>query len=358
MQTCKLLIVLLSAGICVAAGRTLAGEEANTSLSIEESNLLDMLKACPHKIVHESYRNNNWELIVRNADGSEPVNITNTPDIDELYPKASPTGDTIAFVADESSGDQRTRNVYLMDIDGTNRRKIGKNGRQPFWKPDGKTLCFLRGERLVYGEGGSANREMYFYHVDADRTEPHPRKDLAGLLNPGWCAGKEWIVSSVMGGMGFGHSICAIEASGNRVMELRRSRSEAVDIYQCRPDVSADGKRVAWGKEDLEDCMWIEVGQLDFSEGDPKVTNRRYVAQVDYPLQVYHVDWSPDNCFIACAMGGRGTRMEPAGFVVGTKARGWDIYVIDPSRHNVVVQITHDGLSNKEPDWIKVDKKE
>jgi len=50
--------------------------------------------------------------------------------------------------------------------------------------------------------------------------------------------------------------------------------------------------------------------------------------------------------------------MEPAGYVVGNKAKGWENYVVDPSKHNVTVQITHDGLSNKEPDWIKVSKKE
>lgn len=334
--------------------QAIAGQEPNTLLSIDNNNLLDTLKDYPYKIVHESYRNNNWELIIRNADGSEPVNLTNTPGIDELYPKASPKGDKIAFVADEGSGDKRTRNVYLMDVDGTNRIKIGNNGRQPFWKPDGKTLCFLRGERLVYGEGGSANKEMYYYNIETNAIEPHPKKDLAGLLNPCWSAGKEWFVSSVMGGMEIGHSICAIDSAGKRVVELRRSLSESEDIYQCRPDISPDGKWIAWCKEDCYDCMWLEIGQLDFSNDTPKVTNLRYAVKVDYPMQIYHADWSPENRFVSYAMGGRGTKMEPAGYVVGTKAKGWNIYIADPSKHNVVVQITNDGLSNKEPDWIRI----
>ncbi len=40
------------------------------------------LKQIPFKIVHETYRETNgkrnWEIFIRNADGSDPVNLTNT----------------------------------------------------------------------------------------------------------------------------------------------------------------------------------------------------------------------------------------------------------------------------------------
>src|SRR5262245_48704256 len=50
-------------------------------------DLLTELKSYPHKIVYESNRDGNWELYLVNADGSDPVNLTRTPDVDELYPK-------------------------------------------------------------------------------------------------------------------------------------------------------------------------------------------------------------------------------------------------------------------------------
>ena len=63
------------------------------------------LKQIPFKIVHETYRETdrklNWEIFIMNADGSDPVNLTNTPDIDEMYPHVSPDGTKICFVADE-----------------------------------------------------------------------------------------------------------------------------------------------------------------------------------------------------------------------------------------------------------------
>ncbi len=57
------------------------------------------------KIVFETYRNtngkDNWELYLMNADGSDPVNLTRTPDLDEMYSHASPDGTKICFVVDE-----------------------------------------------------------------------------------------------------------------------------------------------------------------------------------------------------------------------------------------------------------------
>src|SRR4030042_6989407 len=82
----------------------------------------------PYKILFETYRdtdgNLNWELYQMNADGSNPVNLTRTPDLDEMYPHASPDGTKISFVVDEGRGRDKVRSVYYMNIDGTG--KIGR----------------------------------------------------------------------------------------------------------------------------------------------------------------------------------------------------------------------------------------
>src|SRR6266568_3163432 len=72
------------------------------------------LKSYRHKIVYETNRDGNFELYLCNADGSNPVNLTNTKDIDELYPKPAPDGTKICFVADEGTGDAKVRNIYCM----------------------------------------------------------------------------------------------------------------------------------------------------------------------------------------------------------------------------------------------------
>src|SRR5438309_8724020 len=116
----------------------LCGEaRAGDNLASASRELLAELKNYPHKIVYETNRDGNWELYLCNADGSDSVNLTRTPDVDELYPKPSPDGSKICFVADERKSDAKIRNIYYMNSDGTNRIKIAENGREPCWNADG-----------------------------------------------------------------------------------------------------------------------------------------------------------------------------------------------------------------------------
>ena len=70
----------LLAGLClfltVSAGQTLAEEPAPELLRTQ-------LSAYSHRVVCESVRDGNWELYLMNADGTNPVNLTRTPDVDE-----------------------------------------------------------------------------------------------------------------------------------------------------------------------------------------------------------------------------------------------------------------------------------
>ena len=336
---------------------------ASGAKAAAEARLRAELKACPFKIVYESFRDGNWELMAMNADGSGRRNLTNTPDIDEMFPHASPDGTKVAFVAETGKGKARTRDVYWMSLDGAGPRvKVGQSGRQPFWCPGGRRIGFVRGTHVTYGEGGNANKELYFYDIEARTIACHPNQAIAGLLNPCMSPDGAWTIASAMGGMGFAASIIAVETKGSRVVELARSHSEAKNVYQCRPDISPDGTRVAWGKDDVDNhygfghrTMFVEVGDIDLNAPTPKVTHRRYAVTVKHPLETYHVDWSPDGRYIAYSQGSRGLgRMARAHFVVGAKAEGWDIWVVKPSEPEVAVQLTHDGLSNKEPDWISV----
>ena len=340
--------------------------QAAKSPDARQKKLLAELKACPHKLVYESFRNGNWELMLVNADGSGRRNLTNTPAIDEMFPHASPDGTRLAFVAETGKGKARARHVYWMPLDGSAPRvKVGEHGRQPFWCPDSRRIGSLRGTRVTYREGGKANKELSFYDIVTRSSTPHPNNKIAGLLNPCMSPDGKWVIASAMGGLGFGHSIVAIEAAGKRVVELARSHSEGKNIYQCRPDISPDGRHVAWGKEDVDSrlglgrrTMFVEVADIDTAAPTPTIANRRYVVTVKNPLENYHVDWSPDSQYIAYAQGSRARgRMAKARYVVGVQAQGWDIWVVKPSQPGIAVQITHDGLSNKEPDWVFVPRK-
>jgi hypothetical protein len=46
--------------------------------------------------------------------------------------------------------------------------------------------------------------------------------------------------------------------------------------------------------------------------------------------------------------------MKTARYVIGVEAKGWDICIADANGYHRWHAITHDGLSNKEPDWLPV----
>lgn len=107
-------------------------------------DLIEELKQLPYRIVFESHQDQDWDLFQVRADGSERVNLTNTPDIDELYPHVSHDGTKVCFSVDEGEGDKKNRNVYCMNLDGTGRQLVALSARDACWSADDKSIVYLR----------------------------------------------------------------------------------------------------------------------------------------------------------------------------------------------------------------------
>ena len=292
-----------------------------------------------HRVVCESFRDGNWELYVMNADGSDPVNLTQTDDVHELYPHASPDGLRICFVADRGEGRERTRTACVMNVDGSERIEIGP-GRQPCWHPDGGAIAYLPAEFTEFTFMDYATRGIEVYDVVAKTITKHPNDAIHHLYNLCYAAGGDWFVATVHGGMGYDHAILAIEASGTRVVDL--------GIGGCRPDISPDGTKIAWGPSDWK----LQIADISFAGDEPKVTNRRDVMTSAAPNKIYHIDWSPDGRYVAFSRGPTKKGLGPVCELVGVKADGWDICVADAAATNDYSIITTGGDSNKEADWV------
>lgn len=307
-------------------------------LSPFPSSELD-LATCPFKIVYETLRETdgkeNWELYLIKADGSEPVNLTRTGDIDEMYPHASPDGTKICFVADEGTGRNKVRNVYYMNLDGTGRVKVAGNARQPCWSPDSRKIAYLKAEFKRYTKTDYATKELVFYDLKTGRHAPHPNKKLHHLYNICWSPDAQWFVATVHGGMGHGHAILAFEAQGTVVYDLTK-----FGVTGCRPDLCFDSTKVTWGLTDWDLCM----AKIDLTAPTPQVTKVNRFVKCDEKCEVYHTDFSPDGRYIAFSYGPK------AGEQVAEKAPGWNICV--SNLDGQWVQITIDGHHCKEPDWV------
>jgi len=307
--------------------------------------LLAALKATKHKIVCESNRSGNWDLWIMNADGSNPVNLTKTVEIDELYPKVSPDGTKICFVGDEGKGDEKVRNLYVMDIDGSNRTKIADNSREPCWSHDGTRIGFLRAEFDKFTYSDMATKGIFVYDLKNGQIRQHPNKKIEHLYTLNW-PNEKWFVATVHGGMGFKHGILALEAEGEGVYDL--------NLSGCRPDISPDGKQIAWGHGDYA----IGIADIELPDtGAPKATNVRNIVESKDPMETYHVDWSPDGKFVAFSFGPKVKGKSLKGLLPefpGVEAPGWNVTVADVTKKNTYVQVTTDGKSCKEPDWVFV----
>src|SRR4051812_3152497 len=134
-----------SLGLLVAMVWLLCGSVRGreTSPANSGADLRDRLKATHFKIASEAYVDGNSDIFIMNADGSEKLNLTKTTDVNEHYPQISPDGAKICFNVDSGEGRSAVRSLWIMDVDGKNRKKIADQAREPFWSPDGKVIGFL-----------------------------------------------------------------------------------------------------------------------------------------------------------------------------------------------------------------------
>ena len=316
------------------------------------------LQDVPYEIAYETYTNSNWEIFVMNADGSNPVNITQTPQEHEHYPQVSPDGTKLCFSVDAGEGRDTIRSLYVMDVDGRNRKKLTENAREPFWAPDSKSIGFLPQEFAKFNVIDFSTKGMSFYDLATGRIEPHPNSaNLHHLYNPSYASNGKWIVATVHAGMGVDHAILAIAAHGTNIINLK--------IPGCRPCLSPDGRQIAWGSGDHE----VAIAPINLEAENPAVGPWRLRIQ-DKTNETYHVDWSPDSRFVSLSRGpaSKGDPNKPGTFlsaceIVGVYAAGWDLYAVSAEKDGVVdfnhatdaefTALTRNGLSNKESAWFR-----
>jgi Tol biopolymer transport system component len=88
------------------------------------------------KIAFTSYQDENWEVYVIDADGTNQTRLTNDPAAD-TQPAWSPDGKQIAFVSNRDGN----REIYVVDADGSNLLRLTNNDVDdwgPVWQPISK----------------------------------------------------------------------------------------------------------------------------------------------------------------------------------------------------------------------------
>jgi len=91
-------------------------------------------------VVFTSDRGGNSDLWVTLVGGGDPVQITNTPEL-ESGPAWSPDGARVAFARDRP--DRNTSDLYVMPALGGTARRVVEGGHDAHWSPDGRWLTYV-----------------------------------------------------------------------------------------------------------------------------------------------------------------------------------------------------------------------
>ena len=296
------------------------------------------LDEIPYRIVFQSYRETdgreNWEICMIEADGTGLINLTNSPEIDEKYPHVSLDGRQVCFEAVEGEAEAtKSRNVYVMNIDGTGRLKIAENAFQPCWSADGRYIAYLPGEYARYNPDSRANKGLEIFDLETKIAKRHPNDEISHLGQLCWSPDGKWFIATG------GGPIRAYKADDKTKMYLQAPG--------CTPDISPNGKRLAWNGSDFS----LNIGALDFDFPQSNVTDHRMVVACERKYWIYNADWSPDEKYLAFTYGFDGEGDQ------GNGKEPWTHVCICDLTTGKWTQVTTDGKHNKEPDWVPVQRR-
>jgi TolB protein len=205
------------------------------------------------------------------ASGTVRNLIFGTASVPGFSPGWSPDGSRIAYVVNRGGRDD----LYVINADGTAKRRLRRNANSPAWSPDGRTLAFVgRHGDVDRGYDGS---DIYVANAGVGGLRKLPHTAWAG--DPVWSRdGRQIAFNSglTLGGI---YLMNADGSGGRRVVA-------AGDPPIGRFDWSPDGQSIAFEQADGPHYPRIYVMGADGS-------GRRWLADGTRPL------WSPRGGVIA-----------------------------------------------------------
>jgi Tol biopolymer transport system component len=250
------------------------------------------------------------EIYVMNADGSNPVNLTNTPLRGEAAPSWSPDGKHIAFESWSRRAEDHDvdAEIYVMNADGSGATRLTNNStydHAPAWSPDGERIAF------VSGRNGSS--EIYVMNADGSE-QTNLTNNLADDTDPSWSPNGKRI--AFMSGRDDNVEIYVMNADGSE--QIRLTNNPAIDIS---PSWSPGGERIAFSST-RDGNFEIYVMNADGSE----------VTRLTDTSEYKRATWEPDD--ETPAWSPNGTRI--AFSSERDEAYEYEIYVVNADGSNPV----------------------
>lgn len=136
------------------------GNEAPTEEEL--ADLKRLARDFPGRIIFDSNRSGSFGIYSMAADGSDVQEVFNSGS-EEIYPDVSPDGNLIAFARAKSTDRTADSEIWVVEPDGSNPRRIAGDGTFPTFSSNGRTVFFERGRKLAMAVeiDGSGEREIF-----------------------------------------------------------------------------------------------------------------------------------------------------------------------------------------------------
>jgi Tol biopolymer transport system component len=265
------------------------------------------------KIVFQGDNSGTYDIYIMNADGSNLIQLTNSPNAD-WYPQISPDRNQIVFVRNENSNFR----PYIMNIDGSNllHLNILSNASVGFcgWSPDGSKLALHARENL--------DADIYIYDFSTELTTKIVENNAQDWI-PRWSPdGSKIVFYSDMNGIFKTYTINP-DGSGLSLIFPNNNTEERNTIY------SPDGTKFAMTGRNI-------YAQWGIFTANTNGTNFNEVLNTPGVNEHYPV-WSPD-----------GTKILYKRFDGG--ANGYGLYIVnqDGTNNQVLLDTQYNEYN---PDW-------
>ncbi|RKU19234.1 hypothetical protein C6501_01530 [Candidatus Poribacteria bacterium] len=197
------------------------------------------------------------DIYVMDDDGTNRRRLTKTTEpINNVAPRWSPDGERIVFVRYMDQNNQKSSELFIMNADGTNVQRLTDNNvddDSPSWSPDGKKIAF--------SSGRSGNWEVHVIDLATqDVTQLTGFEDVKGEVPtgstvPDWSPDGAQIVYEKF--TEFGKDIYVMSANGEDQRPLLRDLGPGKNRLRFFPRWSTDGRRIVF-----DDCTWPQGGKL------------------------------------------------------------------------------------------------